>query len=178
MKIIDAETKKLMAALIDGYTVNPCDNSVFHAHAVDSFGIIPAVRTKLRRDSTQASMFTPPSLLITSGLLYAHARDMLISRVRLEIDQHLRKIYDNIKCLESDGRDYTVLHLLVHNAHTIYASSVPHYVRMADEEGVTIPLQPASKALAFEVSMLVYTAQDPDDFEIVDADRIGKPEQN
>lgn len=166
MKTHDAQTLQLMQYLFNGYDFAPCENTALYTHVLNRTDVVPAIYARVRKDSTRAHVYTPPSLLVTSGPVFHRSLDSLLDGARIDINRYMQRLYETIKDVPAELGNYLVFHLLVHNAHILYGANVPHYVRMADEEGVTIPLQPASKVLAFEVSMVAYHAEDHKDFEL------------
>ena len=162
----DIKTLELMQSLIDGYTFFPTEDSVFHKSVIVRKGSQLAVSTKLRTSDVRKSKFTPPSLLVTTGLNYFGSTAPL-HNAREEISAVLDNMFNVLKDIEHDYVGSYVSHVLVHNVHVLYKNSVPEYVRLADYADITVPSKPAYKVLAFEVSLLCYYAENPEDFEIV-----------
>jgi hypothetical protein len=167
MKEHDTRVLQLMQLLAKDYTFSPCENSVLHKHVLVRSINKPAIYVNHHLSSIRPIAYTPPRLLVLSGVNYGSNLGTSIDNARTDLTRYLQATYDTVKDVyEETGDKYLVFHLLVHNAHILYESSVPNYLRVADDEGVVIPAQPAYKILAFEVSMVAYNAQDPNDFEL------------
>jgi hypothetical protein len=167
MKKLSEEKLKFLHCLIDGHEYPEFGKiqPVFHTHIIERCDVPPSISVMRNKDAARPSIYSPPSLLVTSGLIFHTRMSTLYAAVWESIYQRVQHVYNLAAGVDPELP--LVIHVLLLDAHTVYKATMPEYVRIADAEGVSIPMQPTYKSVAVEIALIALRTENVNEFEFV-----------